>query len=114
VDLLDPKIQEFIRRGGQQAKLIVSIYNKNRQFLNAMSSPTGQEIISELGGTFSSCVVEMQKIDVKKTNDEIAQEFKYIRAKMDLSDELISKYLRKLGEAEKALEKINSGKIGGK
>jgi hypothetical protein len=110
MDVLDPKLQEFIKRGGQQAKLLISIYGKNRQFLNALSTPTGQELINELGGAFSSCVVSMQKIDLKKTDAEIAQEFRYVRARMDISDDLICKYLRKLGEAEKTIKKIQGGK----
>jgi hypothetical protein len=102
----DPKLQEFLKRGGQQAKLIVSIYNKNRQFLNALSSPVGQELINELGTRFTDCVLSFQKLDLKKTDSEIAQEVRYIRAKMDISDELICKYMRKLNEANKALNEI--------
>jgi len=102
IDILDPKLQNYARNNGVRAQKILAVMNKNRQLINALSTPTGQELLKDVLELANDSLEKFINMDIDKSND------KWREAKSDYESamRLVNRYLSKINKFQNDLEKM--------
>ena len=97
-DLTSADIERFVARTGKKAERILNILGKNEQFLNAISSPLGQELLTD---SVERMELLLEKIIDEKADDKDRADFRALRAIATRWAERINVYQKALVEAKK-------------
>lgn len=94
------EMEEFLKKGGKRAAQVLSILGKQQQFLKALSTPIGQELLRD--------ILEMMEERLEKIVKEDADEG--IRAEYRVLRTLAGKWRDRVNSYYDGLKKVKGGK----
>ncbi len=92
------KFEEFLKTNGKRAAKILSSLGKHQKFVDALSIDLGQELMIDLLTTTEELLDKI--IDEKATSEE--------KAEYRVCKKIYTKWLNRLSEYKKLVDKINS------
>jgi len=95
-DVTPSELERFISRDKGKAKRILSVLAKNQQFLNAIKSPVGQELLTEAIHRMESL---LEKIVNEDSNEKDRAEYRCLR-------DITTQWAEKISNHQKAIEEI--------
>jgi hypothetical protein len=106
LDILDPRIQAYRKTHGVKAEKILAVMNKNKQLINALSSPLGMILLKHLLEKSNYYLEKYVGMDVDRSDSKWHE----AKAQYNAHVGLIDTYLEKINKYEIDLEKIQKGK----
>ena len=97
-DVTPNELERFIANNRDKAKTILSVLGKNRQFLNAVQSPIGQELLND---GIQRMQVLLEKIVNEDADEKDKAEFRCYR-------EITTSWADKIFQHQKAIEEIKN------
>jgi len=104
---LDDVVQRYIQTHGQKAEKVLAIMGKNRQLVNALSSPLGKELLKDVLELNEQALTKLLETDINESKERFAE----IRAEYKSSATLLQKYLDKINKFQEGLDKVNQNKL---
>ena len=101
INVLDDKVQQFAK--DVRGQKILTVMNKNRQLINALSTPLGKELLKDVIELANSSLEKFITMDIDKTNE------KWLEAKAEYTSaqRLINRYMTKINQFHTDLERIS-------
>jgi hypothetical protein len=102
MNVIDPKIQEYVKKNGVKAQKVLMTLNKNRQLVNALSTPLGQELMADVLRLAEVSLESFISMDIDKSNE------KWLEARADYRSamKLVNKFLEKINRFQSDLETV--------
>ena len=97
-DVSPNEIERFIAKDRGKAKRILSVLGKNQQFLNAVKSPIGQELLND---GIERMELLLEKIVNEEADEKEKAEFRCYR-------EITTVWADKIFQHQKAIEEIKN------
>jgi len=104
---LDEAVERYLRTHGEKAKKVLSVMGKNRQLVNALSSPLGQELLKDVLELNESALNKLLETDIDNSKERFAE----IRAEYKESAKLLQRYLDKITKFQEGLEKVTTNQL---
>lgn len=95
-------MEKFLHDGGKRASAILSLLGKNQQFVNAIMTPIGKEILTECAQSMQEI---MQLILDEKDTPENRAEFRVLRKITDKWTMKINAYYSGMKEVHETVSK---------
>lgn len=99
-DVTMADIEEFLRKEGKHGERVLATLGKNSQFLNAMATPLGQELLKD---SVARLEVTLEKIVNEQATPQELAEYRVLRDLVYTWAERITRYVSDL-------KKVKGGK----
>lgn len=100
---MDEAVARYLKTHGAKAQKVLSVMGKNRQLVNALQQPLGQELLKDVLELNENALNRMLSMDINESKEKFAE----IRAEYVQSARLLQLYMDKINRFQEGLEKIN-------
>jgi hypothetical protein len=104
---MDETVARYMRTHGVKANKVLSVMGKNRQLINALSNPLGQELLKDVLELNELALTKLLEIDINESKERFAE----VRAEYKETAKLLQKYLDKINKYQENLEKVAQNKL---